>query len=127
MIRKIFVMLLVATTLLACGLSGGGGEDELPTLAPTVAINDGETGDSPRVTVEPENQLPPTWTPEPPAEPPTPLPPPATPETYTVQAGDTLAEIATSYGVELQDLVDANDIANIDIIEVGQVLIIPTQ
>lgn len=125
MIKKIGIWLLLATTLMACGLSsGGGGGDEVPTLAPTAAVG-GETDGSPRVTVEPENQLPPTWTPEPAPEQPTPLPPPSTPETYTIQAGDTLAEIAIAFGVELQTLVDANDIANIDIIEVGDTLIIP--
>jgi LysM repeat protein len=44
--------------------------------------------------------------------------------TYTVQAGDTLTRIANRYGVTVADLVAWNDIANPDLIEVGQQLII---
>jgi LysM repeat protein len=46
---------------------------------------------------------------------------------YTVEAGDTLAEIAQREGIALSDLVAANDIANPDLIMIGQVLVIPSQ
>jgi LysM repeat protein len=46
-------------------------------------------------------------------------------ETYVVQPGDTLAEIAAQFGVTVQALAEANNIANIDVIEVNQVLVIP--
>jgi LysM repeat protein len=42
-----------------------------------------------------------------------------------VQDGDTLAEIAEDYGVDLDLLAEVNAIENIDVIEVGQELIIP--
>ncbi len=45
--------------------------------------------------------------------------------TYTVQRGDTLAVIAQRYGVSVLDLAQANDIANINYLDVGQVLRIP--
>lgn len=45
--------------------------------------------------------------------------------TYTVQAGDQLAEIAIEFGVSLDDIICANEISDMDHIEVGQVLIIP--
>lgn len=46
--------------------------------------------------------------------------------TYTVQAGDTLFSIATSYGLTVDELAAANDITNVNLIDVGQVLIIPS-
>mgnify|MGYP003521691961 CR=1 FL=1 len=44
---------------------------------------------------------------------------------YTVKAGDTLYAIALRYGVTITQLVNANGIANPNLIRVGQVLIIP--
>jgi len=46
--------------------------------------------------------------------------------TVTVQPGDTLSRIAAKYGVSLQALAKANDIADPDRIYVGQVLRIPS-
>ncbi len=57
-----------------------------------------------------------------------PHPLPATrtePESYQVQAGDTLGLIATRYGVSLEQLVEANELANPNVLEVGQNLIVP--
>lgn len=48
-----------------------------------------------------------------------------TPATYTVQPGDTLGVIATRFGVTLEALVAANGIADVNVISVGQVLVIP--
>jgi len=45
--------------------------------------------------------------------------------TYVVKAGDTLYAIARAYGVTIQQLISANNIANPDLIYVNQVLIIP--
>jgi murein DD-endopeptidase MepM/ murein hydrolase activator NlpD len=45
---------------------------------------------------------------------------------YTVVAGDTLGEIATRFGVSLESLVAANGIADPNLLEVGQVLLIPS-
>jgi len=44
---------------------------------------------------------------------------------YIVKAGDTLSAIAKAYGVTVQQIVDANNIPNPDMIDVDQVLIIP--
>ena len=54
---------------------------------------------------------------------PTPTPAP-TPITYIVQSGDTLNEIAARFGTTSQAIMDANGLTS-DIIQVGQVLIIP--
>ena len=45
--------------------------------------------------------------------------------TYTVQPGDTLADIAAGYDVTLQDLMTANGLSDPDFIFVGQTLTIP--
>jgi murein DD-endopeptidase MepM/ murein hydrolase activator NlpD len=47
------------------------------------------------------------------------------PATYTVQPGDTLGVIATRLGVGLDALAAANGIVDVNVIEVGQVLVIP--
>ncbi|MFP4321677.1 MAG: LysM peptidoglycan-binding domain-containing protein [Anaerolineales bacterium] len=47
--------------------------------------------------------------------------------TYTVQQGDTLAEIAQAAGVPLADIIAANNITNPNLVEVGQQLAIPQQ
>ena len=47
------------------------------------------------------------------------------PSTYTVQPGDTLGVIATRFGVALDALAAANGIADTNVIDVGQVLVIP--
>lgn len=122
--------LLLLTGILLMVLIGCGGE-ALPTRAPLESVPETLTPDeSPRI--GPDSELPPTWTPAPTL-------PIATPqlageevevpaeeqETYTVQAGDTLAEIAAAYGVTLDAIVEANDIVNVDVIEVGDVLVIP--
>ncbi len=57
--------------------------------------------------------------------PPTPPPAPGPGTTYTVQPGDTLYRISLRFGVTVQAIAQANGIANVNIIYVGQVLQIP--
>jgi len=45
--------------------------------------------------------------------------------TYTVQPGDTLAKIAAEFGVTVEEIVEANEIEDPSLINVGQVLVIP--
>jgi LysM repeat protein len=44
---------------------------------------------------------------------------------YTVQAGDTLFSIARRFGVTVQAIVEANNLANPDSLSIGQQLVIP--
>ncbi|MBN1373526.1 MAG: LysM peptidoglycan-binding domain-containing protein [Anaerolineaceae bacterium] len=46
-------------------------------------------------------------------------------ESYTVRYGDSLGKIAQRYGVTLQTLIEANNIANPNLLEVGVILTIP--
>ncbi|PWH11943.1 MAG: hypothetical protein DDG60_15820 [Anaerolineae bacterium] len=55
----------------------------------------------------------------------TPLPISTTPTTYTIQAGDTLLEIARRFGVALADLLAANPGIVPETLRVGQVIQIP--
>lgn len=125
------IVVAVVTTLSSCQF--------LDQVAPTViqpVIQDeptsspGEVDESPRM--RNAQDVPPTWTPPSNIGRETPVAPEAvfTPEagsqgSYTVQQGDTLAEIAIRYNVTLEALASANDIEDYDHIEVGQVLIIP--
>ncbi|RMF63706.1 MAG: LysM domain-containing protein, partial [Calditrichaeota bacterium] len=56
-----------------------------------------------------------------------PAPAAASPQTYTVQPGDTLFAIATRFGVRMSRLAEANHIADVNWIAVGQVLVIPAE
>jgi LasA protease len=47
------------------------------------------------------------------------------PEDYIVQAGDTLGQISDQFGISIAALAEANDIEDINILEVGQPLVIP--
>ena len=46
-------------------------------------------------------------------------------EEYVVQPGDTLGGIAESYGIGIEAVMEANGLGNADVLDVGQVLIIP--
>jgi LysM repeat protein len=47
------------------------------------------------------------------------------PTSHTVQAGDTLGAIAERYDVSIEEIAAANNLTNIDSLDIGQVLIIP--
>ncbi|MEJ2208556.1 MAG: LysM peptidoglycan-binding domain-containing protein [Anaerolineae bacterium] len=46
-------------------------------------------------------------------------------QTYTVQAGETLSEIAARFGISAEQLAEANGITNVALIRAGQQLVIP--
>ena len=56
---------------------------------------------------------------------PTVSPEPVQPVTYTVQAGDTLSAIAQEHDVSLEALIDENNLPDPDVLQVGQILLIP--
>lgn len=96
-------------------------EAEVATVTPTGASTAAPTATvPPTITPTATNTSAPTATP---TITPTPTP---TPVTYTVQSGDTLAQIAQDHGVTVNALIEANDIADPARIEVGQVFVIPS-
>ena len=124
------------------------GEIMLPTVIQPASVDLDDEVNSPRNSrLGSSDGLPPTYTPAPDADPlqqvgqpssggstttvidtSTPEPPVTlSGETYTIEQGDTLGEIATEFDVTLDDLLEANSdlIENIDEIEVGWVLQIP--
>ena len=48
-------------------------------------------------------------------------------ETYTVQSGDTLGSIAAQFDISVEELAAANDIADVDVLNVGKVLNLPLE
>lgn len=52
-------------------------------------------------------------------------PTPSGPVIHTVVAGDTLGDLATQYGVTVEDIAAANDLPDVHTLEVGQQLLIP--
>lgn len=53
------------------------------------------------------------------------VPPSPTPITYTVRSGDTLYALSQRWGISLDDLLEANGLAEGGTLAIGQVLIIP--
>jgi LysM repeat protein len=107
-----------------------------PTYTPTATPTPSRTStptNTPRVTNTPRPQ--PTLSPTP-VESPLPTastaptaptaPPAPTARTYTVKAGETLSEIAASFGISTSALAQVNGITNPALIRVGQVLVIPS-
>lgn len=114
------------------------GSTPAPVLAPTATLSPDGTFEpgSPR-DAAPANGLPPTYTPAAvelrsgvPQESPAAVQPAVIDEnsrTHNVAEGETLGTIAEAYGISLNDLLAANQgrIDDIDLLYVGQVLIIP--
>ncbi|MEA3374677.1 MAG: LysM peptidoglycan-binding domain-containing protein [Chloroflexota bacterium] len=97
------VALVIGGVVLGIGLIWRGGPQESVSAPPTP---------TPQTDAAPSPSLAPS---------PTPLPP----VTYTVKEGDTLSGIAQAYDISLEELIDANGIANPDFLQLGQTLIIP--
>lgn len=108
------------------GSTGGG----TPTSAVRVLASPTVSRPGTPVTVMPTVAVVATPTTAPPV-PPTVAPTTAAPsgtvsgQKYVVKEGDTLADIANSFGVAVADLISANNLTNPDVIIVGQELIIP--
>lgn len=122
--------------VLALALGLGGCERAKPAPTPTEQVGPqaatetpaATPGASPEITVTPP--APPGETPTPPpaqatATPVPPAPVPSGGVEYVVRWGDTVHIIARRYGVSVQDIVAANNLANPDLIRAGDVLIIP--
>lgn len=104
----IVIIILAAVVLTVLLVWGGASDSASPTPTPT---------NIPLLITATVASVPPTTLP---TEPPTPAP-----LVYTVREGDTLSGIAQTYGVSIQNIVEANSLANPDMLNIGQELIIP--
>ena len=121
----VLMLLIFAAALVAgCTRSAAGaqpwraasGENEIPvfpgdsTPRPAIVTGPGNTGNNSTPTPDPVKVLPTPRLEE---------------ETYVVRPNDSLGVIAQRYGVALNSLIEANELTNPNLLEVGQVLIIP--
>jgi LysM repeat protein len=122
----VLLTLAVATLAVAGALAFGlmpqlvGGS---PSASPTTPAATGPTSPptaSPSASPSPTPTTPPTPTAQP-----SPTAPPTGEQSYTVRPGDTLEAISLRFGVSIQAIVAANNLANPDQIFIDQVLIIP--
>lgn len=91
---------LGALVLVACG--GGASATPTPTPSPIATVSA-----------------------TPAAGPPLATPTPAAPETYVIEAGDTLSDIAERFDIDLDVLIAANGITDPTLLQIGQVLVLP--
>jgi LasA protease len=112
-----FILLLAAVT---CNLPETTfGEDNTPIIFYTPAENDQSSS-------LPQQRNPLTRETTPTPNPLRTLPPIRSDSVeYTIQANDTLNEIARDYGVSSEALIDENNLVDPDVLSVGQVLVIP--
>ena len=144
---RLRVLLLLPVVLLACRPING--QTPVGTAVPIENASE-VLPDSPRMDVDASPTkagLPPTWTPSP-ADSGEILPSTSNPVTgvdatvvqgtavpaytgqsinYVVERGDTLAEICIAYSVPITEVARINNITDWDHIEVGQILIIPSE
>lgn len=121
-VRKLIVVgLVLAIVVASCGRSAP--TDALPDTDgdPDIA---GVSVTSPDAVVETQPTQPGESTV--PVETTAPAPAPGPQVLHVVQPGDTLSGIATSYGLTIQQVADANAIVDVNSLQPGQELVIPT-
>ena len=101
--------LLILTGGVAVAACGGGGDDSTPVATETP---ESTSTAAPTETVAGATTTGPTAT-------------TAADTTYTVVAGDTLNAIAERFGTTVEAIAEANDIPDPNVIEIGQILVIP--
>jgi LysM repeat protein len=109
---RIWAVLIITVVLAAAVIVAILLIEEVPSSSPPTPT----PTPTPQVTEEPTS----TPTPSPVAS-----PTPSGPFIYTVQEGDTLTAIAQTYGVSVEDIVAANNLADPNALQIGQTLIIP--
>lgn len=92
---------LLGAIAVACG--GSGSATATPTPSATASPTSTVAAGPPVATATPE----------------------ATPQTYVVSEGDTLYDIAATFGVTVEALSEANGITDPTLLQIGQVLVIP--
>ena len=104
----LIVVIILAAVILTAILIWGGRPEPAPSTPTPTSI--------PMPTADVATSTPTA----PPTEPPTPAP-----LVYVVREGDTLSSIAQAHGVTIPEIIAANNLANPDVLSIGQEIIIP--
>jgi LysM repeat protein len=121
----------VAATAVAGGFNGLIGQPAASSAAAQPDASDSGTPSQALPTAEPTPRATAVPTPERTARPTASAKPDRTPvatpepQTYVVQVGDTLSNIAARYGTTVAALQAANNLGDSDVINIGQLLVIP--
>ena len=128
---------MTGATLLVVGAAGaaistrgfGLTAADLPTPGPSGAAGESATRPTTRPTASPSATPSPRSSASSRASSPTPpaatATPQGTPHVYVAQKGDSLSRIAARFGVTIEALMAANGLANPNVVNIGQVLVIP--
>ncbi len=121
-----FLACLIVLTLTLTACSSATPIAQNPTTTPTHTSTPAPTVSLPTPKPLP-TEAPPTPTPTLVVKTPTAVRPPATPtpQTYTVEEGDSLLDIAVELGMTAEELAAANSLNEDDFLQIGQELIIP--
>lgn len=144
MIHRSILLIVLLGVLVACraeqpniiiitATSPASIQSDVVGAAPATSIIDTAASSEPTVVIPTATSLPPvnislSPAPQQALSNPTPnatSPPVEIPSTHTVQAGDTLSGIATTYGVNLDTLLSVNELLDPNVLTVGQVVNLP--
>ncbi len=117
--KYLIFILLLSLIMVACSQLQTSSNNGVTETAQETAVEE-----APRVEVTATPTLPPTYTPEPMGRGGH-ISPVSTRTIHIVQAGETMSQIAATYGIDTKFLADSNRIYNYHLIYVGQVLYIP--
>jgi murein DD-endopeptidase MepM/ murein hydrolase activator NlpD len=127
-------VLILMALVVGCVLEAAGANPWVPPTTKNAGgqgnpVNSSDSASS----TQPAGRSQPAHDPNKPVFTPTPDSPHALPtlrsqeQQYVIQSGDTLRQIASRYGVSLNALITANQLENPDLLEIGQMIIIPAQ
>jgi LysM repeat protein len=120
MLPFLLINIIVSATVVLAILWWWDGRNEEPQ-EPLAAVPEVPQVDIPQVETPAAERAPVELS----AEPAAPIPDEAGPNVHVVVAGETLGQISSRYDISMDEIMDANNMANANLLFVGQELIIP--